>query len=207
MNLLSAALLTSLLMATAAPYPLDDTSREVPTKGKLRCDRDALVKYAGGSLRYHKKVTVHPAFKARLVRFEAVVQAVAIDVYGRAPKTIKHLGTYNCRRIRSMPHLMSEHALGNAIDVAGFDFGPLPKGSEGPAGLSKRHRRAFKVRMKAHWEAKGRDARHARFLRTLARRLTQAGIFRVLLGPAWPGHDDHFHFDMAPYTLVKIFED
>lgn len=206
MNLISAALLTSVLLTTSAPYPLDETTREVPTRGKLRCDRGALVKHAGDAVRYHKKVTVHPAFKARLVRFEAVVKEVAISVYGRAPKAIRHLGTYNCRRIRSMPHLMSEHALGNAIDVAGFDFGPLPKGGEGPVGLSKRHRRAFKVRMKAHWDATGKDARHARFLRTLARRLTREDIFRVLLGPAWPGHDDHFHFDMAPYELVKIFK-
>ena len=207
MNVLSAALLTSLLLTTSAPYPLDEVSREVPTRGKLRCDRDALVKHAGDAVRYHKKVTVHPAFQARLVRFEEAVKEVAIATYGRAPKAIRHLGTYNCRRIRSMPHLMSEHALGNAIDVAGFDFPALPKGAEAPAGLTKRHRRAFKVRMKSHWTATGRDARHARFLHTLARHVTQAGIFTVLLGPAWPGHDDHFHFDMAPYKLVKIFKE
>ena len=74
-------------------------------------------------------------------------------------------------------------------------------------GLSKRHRRGFKVRMKRHWDATGRDERHARFLRTLAKRVIAADIFRVLLGPAWPGHDDHFHFDMAPYREVAIFED
>jgi hypothetical protein len=207
MNLLSAVLITSTLLSASPPYPLDETSREVPTKGKLRCDRDALVTYAGDALRYHKKVTVHPAFRARLTRFEAVAKEVALEIYGRAPKAIRHMGTYNCRRIRSMPHLMSEHALGNAIDVAGFDFGPLPEGVDPPDGLSKRHRRGFKVRMKAHWDATGKDARHSRFLHTLAKRLTKADIFRVLLGPAWPGHDDHFHFDMAPYDLVKIFKD
>jgi len=207
---LNALLTLSLLatsLATGTPYPLDSANREVPTHGKLRCDRDVLVRHAGDAVRYHSKVTVHPAFRDRLRRFEAIVASVAIEIYGRAPRRIVHLGTFNCRRIRSYPTLMSEHALGNAIDVAGFDFGPLPRGGAGPDGLSRRHRRGFKVRMKRHWDATGRNARHARFLRTLARRVIAADIFRVLLGPAWPGHDNHFHFDMAPYGTVAIFED
>jgi BirA family biotin operon repressor/biotin-[acetyl-CoA-carboxylase] ligase len=32
-------------------------------------------------------------------------------------------------------------------------------------------------------------------------------VFRVLLGPGYPGHDTHFHFDMAPWRMVQIFED
>ncbi len=205
--------MSSILAVTLAalclnpPYPLDQAMREVPTRGKLTCERGHLVRYAGEALKYRKAVLVHPAFKERLRRLEAIAKEVAIEIYGRAPKAIVHMGTYNCRRIRSMPHLMSEHALGNAIDVAGFDFAPLHKDILPPEGLSKRHRRAFKVRMKKHWDASGRDARHAHFLKTLARRVTKAQVFRVALGPAWPGHHDHFHFDMAPYTLVKIFKD
>jgi hypothetical protein len=30
-------------------------------------------------------------------------------------------------------------------------------------------------------------------------------IFRVLLGPAFPGHKTHFHFDVAPWRLVDIW--
>jgi hypothetical protein len=179
----------------------------VPTRGKLRCDRGSMERYAGDTVPYHSKVTVHPAFRERLQRFEKIVKAVAVEVYGRTPRRTVHIGTYNCRRIRGYPNLMSEHALGNAIDVAGFDFGPLPRGATAPDKLSKRHHRAFKVRMKRHWDATGRDGRHARFLRTVAKRTIAADIFRVLLGPAWPGHDDHFHFDMAPYRVVAIFED
>ena len=205
MTALSAFGLTLALLSASAPYPLDSAEREVPTQGKLRCDRDALIRYKGETLSYHRAVTVHPAFKERLKRFEALAKSVALEIYGRAPQRIVHMGTYNCRRIRSMPHLLSEHALGNGIDIAGFDFGRLDEESEGPEGLSKRHRRSFKLRMKRHWKAKGRDARHARFLHTLARRVIADKTFRVLLGPAWPGHHDHFHFDMAPYTLVKIF--
>jgi hypothetical protein len=45
-------------------------------------------------------------------------------------------------------------------------------------------------------------------LKTLARRLIgRKDVFRVLLGPGYPGHQNHFHFDMAPFTMVQIFED
>ena len=199
-------LITFALTSLGAAYPLDGISRDVPKRGKLSCDRSVLERYAGELIPYRKVALIHPAFKDRLTRFEAIVTSVALEVYGRAPKQIVHLGTYNCRRIRSTPHLLSEHALGNAIDVAGFDFDALPEGSVVPEGLSKRHQRRFKVRMKTHWNAKGRDQRHAHFLRTLAVRMSASNVFRVLLGPAWPGHDDHFHFDMAPYHLVKIFD-
>lgn len=207
LNALTTLSLLAATLATSAPYPLDSTTREVSTQGKLHCDRSALVRYAGDTVPYHSKVTVHPAFRERLQRLETLIASVATEIYGRAPRRTVHLGTFNCRRIRGYPHLMSEHALGNAIDIAGFDFGPLPRGAEAPDGLKRRHRRGFKVRMKRHWNASGHNARHARFLRTLAKRVIAADIFRVLLGPAWPGHDNHFHFDMAPYGTVAIFED
>ena len=204
---MTALVTLTLTLASLIPgYPLDDATREVPTRGKLTCDRGALVRYSGEHIAYKRATLVHPAFKERLTRFEAIATSVALEIYGRAPAKIVHMGTYNCRRIRSMPHLLSEHALGNAIDIAGFDFKALGAKRAAPDGLSQRHKGAFKVRMKRHWNAKGKDARHARFLRTLARRVTQDDTFRVLLGPAWPGHDDHFHFDMAPYRLVKIFK-
>jgi len=207
LNALLSLTLLAAALTTGGPYPLDSTSREVATRGKLRCDRETLVRYAGDTVPYHSKVTVHRAFRERLRRLEVLVATVATEIYGRPPRRTVHLGTFNCRRIRGYPHLMSEHALGNAIDIAGFDFGPLPREESAPEGLKRRHRRGFKVRMKRHWNATGADARHARFLRTLARRVIAADIFRVLLGPAWPGHDNHFHFDMAPYETVAIFED
>jgi hypothetical protein len=56
-----------------------------------------------------------------------------------------------------------------------------------------------------HWDKeKGVSAIHARFLRELTDRLIEDDTFRVLLGPAFPGHQDHFHFDLAPYRLVQL---
>ena len=38
-----------------------------------------------------KPLRIHPAFKAQLVAFEALVRELAIEHYGRAPRRIVHL--------------------------------------------------------------------------------------------------------------------
>lgn len=191
-------------------YALDPVSRVVAARGRLSCPDLGLVTYAGAVLPYHKPVRVFEGFRPRLEAFEAVVREVAIEIYGRAPRRIVHMGAYNCRRIRAYPELLSEHALGNGIDIAGFDFAGLPRGQKAPAGMPRALSRSFKVRMEEHWDGGRRevDQLHQRFLHTLAKRLIdRKDIFRVLLGPAWPGHRNHFHFDMAPYRVVAVFED
>ncbi|MFT7582827.1 MAG: hypothetical protein ACI9MR_004511 [Myxococcota bacterium] len=193
-------------------YGLDALSREIPAKGKVKCPKVPLVRYGGAVIRYHKPVRVYTGFKTRLQRFEETVREVAIEVYGRSPSRIRHIGTYNCRRIGGYPNLVSEHGLGNGIDIAGFDFASAKKPL--PMGVAKRLSRRFKVRVKSHWRAPetgalrrdvDADTLHAVFLRRLTDRLlTREDVFRVLLGPAFPGHKDHFHFDMAPYRLVVL---
>jgi len=193
----------------AEPYPLDDVSRMTPPRGKVKCPKLDLVKHKGESVQYHKPVKVHPAFQERLKRFEKVVYDTAIEVYGRAPSKIRHMGTYNCRRIRAYPDYLSEHALGNGIDVAGFDFSRLPRGESLPDGLPSSLKRSFRVRVEKHWDSNTRSGKvHARFLRLLSKRLiARDDIFRVLLGPGFPGHHNHFHFDCAPYDMVEGFEE
>ncbi len=186
-------------------YPLDAISRTVPPRGRLRCPKVPLTTYRGDIVRYHHPVRVFTGFVPRLRLFEAVVRDVATELYGRAPRRIVHLGTYNCRRIAAYPEMLSEHALGNGIDVAGFDFGRLPRRAKVPPGTPARFRHAFSIRLAKHWDAKGRETIHARFLRELARRLiARPDIFRVLLGPGYPGHSNHFHFDCGPYRFVAI---
>lgn len=209
------SLLVAALLAVSAPpaadaaYALDGLSREVPTTGRVSCPDVELTRYEGEVLRYHKATRVYVGFAERLRRFEEVARDVAVEVYGRAPRRVVHLGTYHCRRIGGYPNLISEHGLGNGIDVAGFDFPALPRAAALPEGLPRTLRKAFQVRMKDHWTGdRGAGAVHARFLHTLAQRLiARDDVFRVLLGPAWPGHHDHFHFDMAPYRLVAVFEE
>jgi hypothetical protein len=191
------------------PYPLDTISRNVAPNGLLQCPAVDLVDYRGDTIKYNPWVRVYSGFKERLQKFEQVVDQVARETYGRPPVRIVNLGSFNCRRMAAYPAWISEHGLGNAIDIAGFDFGPLPKGAALPAGIPASFKTGFEVRVLGHWSGKTRDAViHGRFLKTLARRLIgRKDVFRVLLGPGYPGHQNHFHFDMASFNLVQIFED
>lgn len=174
----------------------------------MKCPKVDLVDHRGDTVRFSPPAHVFSGFRDRLAKLEGVVAEVAIEVYGRAPVRIVNLGTFNCRRMTSYPDWLSEHGLGNAIDVAGFDFGGLAKDAKLPAGLHKSFKGPFEVRLDKHWNANvGLAAVHARFLKTLARRLIgRKDVFRVLLGPGYPGHANHFHFDMAPFRLVEIYD-
>ena len=187
-------------------YGLDDISRAVAPKGKLVCPDVPLTTYKGDVVRYKAPARVYTGFVERLRRFEAVVAEVGTRIYGRAPSRIRHLGTYNCRRISRYPDLVSEHGVGNGIDISGFEFGALDKGAALPDGLPKALRRGFSVSVLKDWDADpAAQAHKARFLRALTDALVaRDDIFRVLLGPAYPGHKDHFHFDCAPYRLVVL---
>lgn len=189
----------------AIKYPLDKLPRTLARRGRVTCPRVAMTRYAGNVIRYSTPVRVYIGFVKRLKAFEALVRDTAVQVYGWAPRRIKHLGTYNCRRIAAWPTFLSEHGLGNGIDVAGFDFGPAPKKlrRKAPAGL----RWGFKVRLDKHWNSKrGISKKHRQFLHLLGKRLIARNLFRVMLGPAEPGHHNHFHLDMAPWNLVNIFK-
>ncbi len=192
---------------SSAAYPLDAIPRVLQAGEPLPCASSGLVTYRGTSLKLSKPAQVDPAFAPKLVELEAIVADVAIRIYGRAPRTLTHLGTYNCRRMRQYTDWVSEHSLGNAIDVAGFEFGPLPKGAVLPAELPSSLRRAFGVTVEQHWSAtRGAGATHSQFLRALALRLIdRPDVFSVVLGPAWPGHHNHFHLDRAPYRVVEVF--
>ncbi len=129
----------------------------------------------------------------------------AKEVYGRAPVRLVTYGSYYCRRIRSWSYLISEHGLGNALDVAAFEFAKASRG-EGK-GQPKTVQRAFTVSMSKHWKPrKPADQIHKEFLHLLAKRIiAEPRLFRVILGPADPKHHDHFHVDMAPFRIINVF--
>lgn len=196
-------------------YALDGEARTLNHGEALPCGRHPLVSYPGERIKFSTIARVHPAFVERLRRLEGLILELSIAHYGRAPRRLVHLGTHNCRRIRTYPDWISEHTFGNAIDLAGLDFGPLPRRSSGssgltglPAGAPRLLRGAFKLRLLDHWNGRGLvNSYHSRFLRDLAQRLIdRRDIFRGILGPAWPGHRNHFHLDMAPYRVVEVFE-
>jgi hypothetical protein len=195
---------TKLPRSDAIKYPLDKLPRTVNRRGRVRCPSVSMTRYRGAVIRYSSPVRVYVGFVKRLRAFEKLVRDAAIQVYGWAPRRIKHLGTYNCRRIRRWPTFLSEHGIGNGIDVAGFDFGAAPKRlrKKVPAAL----RWGFKVRLDKHWKSRrGVAKKHRQFLHLIGKRLIERNLFRVMLGPAEPGHHNHFHLDMAPWNIVNIF--
>jgi hypothetical protein len=166
-------------------YPLDQGSR-------AECGDSAVVPYTSDLLNYSSPIRVHPLFAERLSAFELIVQSVAIEVYGRAPTRLVHMGGFSCRTTAGSGSL-SEHGIGNAIDVAGFDFAP-DASAQGPAA------RAFQVRVADHWFAKeGFELEHRRFLHALTDRLfDHPEIFRRIIGPPTRLHHDHLHLDVGP---------
>jgi hypothetical protein len=188
-------------------YDLDGVNRFLDDGEQLACEPKSLVRYGGTRLKYQSAVQVNPAFRERLARFEDVVLEVAKDVYGRSPRRVLHFGTYACRSSRNRTYRVSEHALGNAIDVAGFDFGPASKREPLAPGLPRSLASAFQVRIAKHWsdQRTAAAATHARFLYELSTRLSEReDVFRVMIGPSRPDHADHFHFDMSPWRYVRF---
>jgi hypothetical protein len=190
------------LFAPRGPrYALDDVSR-APS---ATCHPERMVPYRSRGLRTSAGVRVDPAFAERLPTLERVVREVAIAHYGRAPRRMLTVGGYACRSIRGRSDRISEHALGNALDVRGFELGALPRGAAAPPDLPRALRRPFTVTVGHDWSRSDPiGARHAAFLRALIDRLAREDVFRVIYGPAHPGHTGHFHFDMSPFRWIDV---
>jgi len=175
-------------------YAFDGLPRDLD--GAPACPDIGLIEYAGARIRLQPVARVAAPFRERLVQLEQAVRETALDLYGRAPSALLIAASYDCRPVTGNRHRLSEHALGNAIDITAFRFDADPATGEA----------AFDVRIDRHWNASG-DAlaeRHARFLRKLTQTLIERNVFRTLLGPAHPDHRDHFHFDMAPHHYVSL---
>ena len=115
---------------------------------------------------------------------ERSVRPAAEDLLGSSLARIEHLGAYSCRRLYGRGEgPWSEHASGNAIDIAGFVLadgrrvsvlGDWPRGSPEAAFLRRVHRGGCRV-------------------------------FGTVLGPEYnAAHRDHFHFDQARRGLGGV---
>lgn len=194
--------------AAVEPAPLDTIPRQLADGARFACPAVDKARYAGTLMKISPAALVNDEFAKRLALFEAVVRDVAVQVYGRAPRKIKSLGTYNCRPIRLYPGWISEHGLANAIDVAAFDFPAATKAQRKalPAGAPRGLAGAFSVSVLKHWQGgRGMASLHREFLLRLTDALVnRPDIFRVILGPGYPGHANHFHFDLSPYRMVEV---
>lgn len=173
-------------------YAFDALPRDV--RGKVSCPDVELSDHAGRSVQFVPAARAAAPFREHLVELERVVAEVSTQFYGRAPSALSIAASYDCRPVTGNRRRLSEHALGNAIDITAFRFDADGK------------QPGFEVRVDKHWKADG-DAtveRHARFLQALTQALIARDVFRTLLGPAHPDHHDHFHFDMAPHHYVHL---
>lgn len=194
--------------APLEPIALDAIPRQLAEGQKFACPAVDKERYGGTLMKLSPVALVNAEFAARLAKFEAVVRDVAVEVYGRAPRKLITLGTYNCRPIRLYPNWISEHGLANAIDIAGFVFPAATKAErkllakDAPRGLAG----AFTITVEKHWKGgKGLAALHRTFLLRLTEELVKrTDIFRMILGPGYPGHHNHFHFDLSPYRMVEV---
>lgn len=163
----------------------------------VRCGSFRAVSYDEGpeGFRYFPPAEVDCNVALALPRLERIAQEEAARHLHEPLLGLEHMGTYVCRPVRCTDRV-SQHAYGNAIDVAAFvtrglgtidverHFGPLPRTEEeaarGPETLSP----------------------EARFLRAVARRLYDEDVFSVVLTPFFDErHVNHFHLDMARYRV------
>jgi hypothetical protein len=106
-----------------------------------------------------------------------VVQPAAQRIYGQPVASMRHFGSYSCRRMygRSAGDF-SEHATADAIDISAF---VLADGRQ--------------VSVLNDWDGKARDAAFLRAVRDGA-----CDLFPTVLSPDYnKAHRDHFHLDQA----------
>lgn len=112
------------------------------------------------------------------------VQPAARDIFGSPVARVEHLGTYSCRRMYGRDDgPWSEHATGNALDVAGF---VLEDGR--------------RIALVADWLGEGDDARFLRSIRDSA-----CEYYGTVLSPDYnAAHADHFHLDQAARSFGSV---
>ncbi len=110
------------------------------------------------------------------------VQPAAVAWFGSPVTSMRQLSSYACRTRNSEPGAaLSEHAFGNAIDIAGFTFA-----------------NGRTITVKGDWN--GADPNARAFLREVLAAGCQR--FKTVLGPGVRYHDDHFHFDLAHHNAA-----
>ncbi len=120
---------------------------------------------------------------AALSWYQLRLQDLAARQLGSTIAGIDHLGTYACRNINGTTRgRRSQHATGNAIDIAGFRL------ADGRT-ISILH----------DW---GTPTAEGRFL--LAARDEACGLFNVVLSPDYNRlHANHFHLDLGRFHICR----
>ncbi len=162
-------------------YPFDSISRAIE-KGD-DCPEVELVDYAGTHVKFSKSVKLERGFVTKMVEFEKVIQQEAERVFGAKVDELVHRGGYRCRPVTGRKSKWSEHAFGNALDIASFRIGKK------------------RVAFGKHWRV---DDRRSEFLHSVVRRAVDEKLFRIILGPGDPGHETVLHVDFGTSWYVRV---
>src|SRR5260221_111145 len=148
------------------------------------CGMDTAVRVEQSAIAWNRPAEMSCTLAARLDSFERdAVQPAAQRYFGRPVVLIRHFGAYSCRGENGGHKRLSQHALGNAIDIGGFELGD-----------------GTWIDVDSDWRPRGprRD-----FLRDIAKRA--CAYFNVVLTPASDAlHHNHFHLDVGPYRLCSV---
>ena len=146
-------------------------------EGEGACERPDRTQLADFPLSPQTPPTTCPVATAMELWLEKTVQPLAKEIFGSEVVRIEHLGAYSCRRLYGREEgAWSEHATGNAIDIAGFI---LEDGT--------------RISVLADWNGSDQKQRFLREVRNGA-----CSVFAAVLSPEYnSAHADHFHFDQA----------
>lgn len=161
---------------------------KVHKRGKLTCGVPEAIVYLEGptGVRYSPTPTVSCDLGLALAHFEKVMQEEAQQHLDTTISTIKHLGTYNCRKMARFD-LMSEHSYANGIDLAEF---------------SLKNRKKVSVLRHFQATAEAPTTPSAQFLRNISQRGYDEGVFSVVVTEYFDRlHKNHIHVDLARYRV------
>jgi hypothetical protein len=160
------------MTSAAEPANLDLNSGESP-EPCARPDRVRLDRYPFSP---NRPVTTCRVSAGLALWRRTAVDLAAQELFGSEVTEIQHLGSFSCRRLYGRGDgAWSEHASGNAIDIAGS---VLADGT--------------RISVLGHWDEGGAKAAFLRRVRDGA-----CDYFGTVLSPDYnAAHRDHFHFDM-----------
>ncbi|MCX7303682.1 MAG: extensin family protein [Hyphomicrobiales bacterium] len=132
------------------------------------------VKSLGGNIGLQPEAEMNCAMAEATARFaKDVISPHAQKIFRQKLKSVAHASAYVCRP-RAGTRTLSEHAFGNALDIASFT---LADGTSVAVELDP-------------------PEKDGKFVDTVRR--SACGPFKTVLGPGDPDHSGHLHLDLAP---------
>jgi hypothetical protein len=177
------------LTAAGAIFKASPLAQHWNRSKEFLCGAKQVIRYNKGpaKIRYSSSPRVTCSVARALVRLEAVIQEEARRIFNKPVVAMQQMGTYNCREIAAYAGWVSQHSFANAIDIKTFTL----KGGK-TISVQKSYGRGPDVP----------KSKEGQFLRAVVRRVVDEGVFTVVLTPNFNrAHHNHFHFDLAAYTV------